>query len=340
MASGAALAAIAYRARRSRPAEDLRGRSVLVTGGSRGLGLLLARGFGAAGCRVVVCARDAEEVQGALEDLRARGVETRGEVCDLRDRKETTAMVERAVAHFGGLDIVVNNAGEIQVAPVEATPREAFESAMGTMFWGAVDVAEAALPTLRERRGTLVNITSVGGKVSSPHLLPYSCAKFAQTALSEGLDAELAKNGVHVLTVVPGLMRTGSHRRAVFAGAPEREYTWFALGASLPFISMDAERAAARIVEAVRRRQHHLVLHPLTRAAMVAHGTFPRATLWGLRTMNRILPESAGEPATPGPEASARADNAVLRFLTRLNDKAGRRFNQIPPREQEHATRT
>ncbi|MBB4932708.1 NAD(P)-dependent dehydrogenase (short-subunit alcohol dehydrogenase family) [Lipingzhangella halophila] len=328
--AGAALATAAYRARKRRPVADLRGRTVLVTGGSRGLGLLLARGFGAAGCRVVICARDDDELQRALKDLSARDIDAHGLVCDLRDPAETATMVERA-SGSGGLDIVVNNAGEIQVAPVDATTRGAFESAMGAMFWGPRDVADAALPHLRERGGTLVNITSIGGKVSPPHLLPYSCAKFAQVALSEGLDAELSKSGVRVLTVVPGLMRTGSHRRAVFSGAPAREYTWFALGASLPLVSMSGERAASRIVEAVRCRQRYLVLHPLTRAAMATHGAFPRLTLMGLRTMNRVLPESAGEPATSGLDASARADNALLRALTRLNDRASERLNQFVP---------
>lgn len=94
------------------------------------------------------------------------------------------------------------------------------------------------------RRGRIVNITSIGGKVGMPHLLPYTCAKFATVGLSEGLRAELGREGIRVTTIVPGLMRTGSHLKAMFRGQHEQEFTWFSLGASLPLVSMGAERAA------------------------------------------------------------------------------------------------
>ncbi|GAA3751711.1 SDR family NAD(P)-dependent oxidoreductase [Spinactinospora alkalitolerans] len=326
----AAAAAAAWRA--ARPAADLTGKGVLVTGASRGLGLLLARGFGACGARVVICARDRAELDRAVEDLGARGVDAHALVCDLRDPGETTAMMTAATAHLGRLDIVVNNAGIIQVGPLGALMRTDFEEAMDIMFWAPMRVIEAALPQLRENGGHLVNITSVGGKISVPHLLPYSCAKFAAVALSEGLDASLAGEGVRVTTVVPGLMRTGSHRRAFFAGVPAREYAWFsALGAGPPPISMDAERAAARIVHAVRTGRSYLVLTPPARVAILVHGACPQVTQWGLRMMNRVLPASGEERPTSGLDASRRADNAFLRTLTRLGDDASRRFNQLSP---------
>src|SRR5215470_1439142 len=96
-----------------------------------------------------------------------------------------------------------------------------------------------ASASLTARGGGLpigVNITSIGGVVSVPHLLPYTCAKFAAVGLSEGLRAELGQEGIHVTTVVPGLMRTGSYVQAHFQGQQEREFTWFALGATLPLL--------------------------------------------------------------------------------------------------------
>ncbi|GAB3212676.1 SDR family NAD(P)-dependent oxidoreductase [Marinactinospora thermotolerans] len=315
--------------RLARRPQDLRGRTALVTGGSRGLGLLLARELGAQGCRVLICARATDELDRAVADLRGRGVEAHALTCDLREKEAVARLTQEIETRFGGLDILVNNAGIIQVAPFEAMTRDDFVEAMELMFWAPLRLTRAVLPMLRRRRGHVLNITSIGGKLSIPHLMPYSCAKFAQVALSEGLDAELAVEGVHVTTVVPGLMRTGSHRRALFAGAPEREYTWFSLLAGLPVVSMDAERAARRMVQAMRIGRHHLVLTPMARAAVLLHGAWPGFTQWSLRTMNRVLPTSTDEEARSGLEAGEHA-GSVVRGLTALNEEAGRRFNQFP----------
>src|SRR5213078_5332449 len=123
---------------------------------------------------------------------------------------------------------------------------------MAVIFWGTLYPTLAVLPQMLERRsGRIVNITSIGGKVSVPHLLPYNCAKFAALGFSEGLRAELAKDGVSVATVIPGLMRTGSVVSAEFKGRTEAEFTWFSALARSPLTSMDVRRAARRILAAM-----------------------------------------------------------------------------------------
>ena len=152
-------------------------------------------------------------------------------------------MMDEATRHSGFIDILVNNAGVMAVGPLESQTIEDFQQAMDTMFWGPVRSTLATLPAMIQRRhGRIVNISSIGGKVSIPHLLPYSCAKFAVTGFSEGLHAEVKKYGVHVLTVVPGLMRTGSHLNAEFRGKHEQEYGWFALSGTNPLTSISAQR--------------------------------------------------------------------------------------------------
>src|SRR5204863_2590958 len=117
------------------------------------------------------------------------------------------------------------------------------------------------MPDMRARReGRIVNISSIGGKVSVPHLLPYSASKFALVGLSEGLRAELAKDGIVVTTVCPGLMRTGSPRNAQFKGQHRAEYAWFTLSDSMPFFSQSAERAARQILSACRHGEAEVVL--------------------------------------------------------------------------------
>jgi short-subunit dehydrogenase len=211
---------------------------------------------------------------------------------------------------------------------------EDFEEAMGIMFWGALYPTLAVLPQmLRRKSGRIVNITSVGGKVSAPHLLPYGCAKFAHVALSEGLRAELASQGISVITVTPGMMRTGSYQNAFFKGRQEREFTWFALGSSLPGISMDAERAARRIVRATKRGEPELILTVAANALARYHGLFPAATTRLLAVANRMVlpsPEEGDTARARGQEIDRRLDSSLLDTITAWGISAARRFHEYP----------
>jgi NAD(P)-dependent dehydrogenase (short-subunit alcohol dehydrogenase family) len=311
---------------------ELSGRVALVTGASRGLGFLLARELAAQGCRVAICARDPEELGRARAALEREGARVLAVPCDVADRVQVERLVADTVARFGSLDVLVTNAGVIQAGPLGTMGVEDFEDALAVMFWGVVLPTLAALPHLRAGRGRIVTITSIGGKIASPHLLPYDCAKFAAVGFSEGIGAELAREGIRVTTVVPGLMRTGSPRNAYFKGRTDREYTWFTLADSIPGISIDAERAARRIVAAARRGRAELVL---TLPAMVAtrvHGVLPGTTTRVLGLVNRVLPRggAAGQPAEAGSAVDARLGSRAFRLLTGLTRGAARRFGQVP----------
>jgi NAD(P)-dependent dehydrogenase (short-subunit alcohol dehydrogenase family) len=306
----------------------LRGRVVLITGGSRGLGLLLAREFVREGCPVVICARDEQELDRARRDLERRGGVVMARRCDVADRDQVEAMVNEALARFGRIDIVVNNAAIIQVGPFESMTLADFGRAMAVDFWGPFNVIWSVIPHMRARgEGRIVNITSIGGKVAVPHLLPYDCAKSALVALSEGLHAELAKDGIRVCTVVPGLMRTGSPVNALFKGNAEREFEWFSLGDSLAVSSMSATRAARRIVNAARYGEGEVVIGWQAKTVRWVHGVFPNLFLRLARMVNRLLPES-----TPGQYRGYRgmdlATPAVPSQLTRNMNSAARRLNQ------------
>lgn len=310
---------------------DLDGQVALVTGASRGLGFLLARELARQGCRLVVCARDGAALARAAEELRQGGAEVEAVTCDVADREQVEGMVGQAEERFGAVDVLVNNAGVIQVGPVATMRVEDFEQALGVMLWGTVHPTLAVLPRMLERRaGRIVNITSIGGSLSAPHLLPYCTAKFAAVGFSEGLRAELAGSGVHVTTVLPGLMRTGSHLNAHFKGQQQREFTWFALASSLPLLSVDAERAAARIVDAARRGKAELILTPQAQLAARGHGVLPGLAVRTLSVVNRVLPgtDGAGPEARRGMEVAP--DSAWFDRATRLGLDAARRFHQLP----------
>lgn len=275
---------------------DLHGKVVMITGGSRGLGLALARELARAGCNLVITARDSEELERARQDVEAIGANVMAEPCDVADRDQVHNLVTRANERVGRIDVLINNAGAIAVGPLESTEIEDFEHAMNVMFWGMLYPTFEVMPAMRARgSGHIVNITSIGGKLSVPHLMPYSSAKFAAVGFSEGLHAEMAADGVHVITVVPGLMRTGSHTNAEFSGQPRKEFTWFSLAASLPITSMSAEGAARRIVKAIERGETEVVLTWQASLGMRLHGVMPGLMTDWFALINRLLPSAGGD---------------------------------------------
>jgi len=306
---------------------DLDGRVVLITGGSRGLGLALAREFSTRGCRLAICARSEEELEAARRDLSATGVDVLTVVCDVSDPNQVDRLVEATLQHYGRIDVLINNAGVIQVGPVGAMTLQDFRTAMDVMFWGGVYTTFAALPQMLERgEGRVVNITSIGAKVSVPHLTPYSCAKFASAAFSEGMRAELQGTGVKVVTIAPGLMRTGSHLNAIFKGAEQNEAAWFSLSASLPGISMGAKRAAKQIVSATVTGRAERILTTQANLLATFHGLFPGATADILGLINRALPH--GSQKTARGADSPVLQKPLLRALTTLGRKAAEEFLQ------------
>ena len=192
---------------------DFDGKTVVITGGSRGLGLVLARQFAAEGARVAICARDGVELERARKDLTERGAEVLAAVCDVREKDQVESFIENVRNKFGQIDVLVNNAGVIQVGPLEVQTQEDFEDAMKVHFWGPFYTMQAVIPEMRERGdGKIVNISSIGGKMSVPHLAPYSASKFALVGLSGAMNVELKKDGISVTTVCPRFDADGQSR--------------------------------------------------------------------------------------------------------------------------------
>lgn len=332
LAAGIGVALLAREILRRRTVMDLAGQVVLITGGSRGLGLALAEEFVAQGALPVVCARNADDLEDARQRLLRQGAaDVLAVPCDVRDREQVEQLVAAALRHFGRLDIVVNNAGTIVVGPLESQALADFEDTMATMFWGAVYPTLAALPHMRRQgSGRIVNITSIGGKVSVPHLLSYSAAKFAAVGFSEGLRAEVAKDGIDVLTVVPGLMRTGSHVNAIFKGQHEREYTWFGLGASMPLLTIEASEAARQIVAAIKRGDAEVTLGLPAQLLSMFHGLFPGVTSDIMALVNRLLPAPGGDDTER--HLGRDSETAVTEsFLTTLGQRAAEKYQPDEP---------
>ena len=284
----------------SLPPRITAGQVVLITGGSRGLGLALAHRFGQAGCKLVLAARDEDELELARDGLlRDRAVLQEDDIllvgCDLTDESQISGLIASAINTFGRLDVLVNNAGIIEVGPAEDQPLAAYDRAMATNFFAALHTIYAALPYMLERKDSngaaIVNICSIGGKIPVPHMLPYVAAKFALTGFSEGLHAELRHKGVRVTTVCPGLLRSGGENHAKFVGNVAAEKKWFDFSARTPGIAADVHHAANRIFDAANAGRAEITITPQAWLAARVFGIAPETSQYLASLANRyVLP--------------------------------------------------
>jgi len=321
------------RAYRTLRAPSLKDKVVLVTGGSRGLGLVLCRELAREGAHLAICARDADELKRAFEELREKAPRVLALRCDVTDPEHVADVVRTVEERWGRIDVLINNAGTICVGPEETMTLDDYRSAMDTNFWGPLYMIRAVLPGMRQRgSGRIVNVTSIGGKISVPHLVPYSASKFALVGLSEGLRAELAKDGIVVTTICPGLMRTGSPRNAFFKGQHRAEYAWFSISDSLPLLTLSAEEAARRIIAACKRGEGEVVLSLPAKLAVLVHGLFPGLTADVLGLVNQMLPAPGGvrTQAVPGKDSTSSVSPS---WLTALTEQAAEENNEIAPEE-------
>jgi short-subunit dehydrogenase len=311
---------------------SLRGKNVLLTGGGRGLGLEIARVLAHRGANVALVARDPDELARALRELRTLtpGARIIGVPCDLSDGERINVMLDEVRDDLGPIDVLINNAGSIQVGPLDAMTLADFDAAMQLHCYAPLRTMLGVRSDMRARGGgRIANVSSIGGVVSVPHLLPYSVSKFALTGLSEGMHAELARDNIIVSTIVPGLMRTGSPRNATFKGNHEREYAWFAVSDSLPGLSMSAARAARRIVRAVEHGEAHVVLGLPAHIAALAHGLFPGAVLRSLSAVNALLPSSDRSATAREPRLGHESESALApSLLTFPSELAATRNNE------------
>ncbi|HXW04111.1 MAG TPA: SDR family oxidoreductase [Vicinamibacterales bacterium] len=331
LAAGMAAVAMGRQAARSRRRIDFEGRTVVISGGSRGLGLVMARRLAAEGARVCLLARDQAELDRAQAELARIG---RGEAmavaCDVRRRDEVRAAVSRVLERWHAVDVLINNAGVIQVGPLEHMSQEDFDNAMATHFAGPLFLMQEVLPSMRRRQfGRIVNVSSIGGRLAVPHLAPYCASKFALAGLSDAVRAELDRYGIRVTSVSPGLMRTGSPRNAQFKGQHEAEYAWFAISDSLPGLTTSAEQAARQILEACRYGDPELTITLVTKLAILANAIAPawvaQATMLGAR----LLPGPAG----PNGDQLKRGHESESRWApslaTALSERAAMANNEV-----------
>lgn len=273
----------------------------LITGGSRGLGLQIARELCNRGAKVCLLARDADELANAKNDLARFKTEVLTIECDLLESAQIQSAVQQALQHFRKIDILINNAGIIEVGPIAHSQLKDFDRNIRLHFWAPYVLYWLVTPQMRARGGGhIVNISSIGGRVAVLHMAAYSASKFALSGFSDAVRSELACDKIYVTTVTPGLMRTGSDVHANFKGDHAAEYKWFRWALKIPFASISVERAARKIVNACRRGQPALVMPFTTHLLIVANALFPNLSARAMKSLNRCLP---GQVSQDGNEA-------------------------------------
>jgi NAD(P)-dependent dehydrogenase (short-subunit alcohol dehydrogenase family) len=309
-----------------RNAYHFAGKVVLITGGSRGLGLVLARQLAAEGARLAICARNLGELEAAQQQLEQSGAEVYAQVCNLRIEQDLKHMVRQVEEHYGRVDVLINNAGVIQVGPLENMSVDDFRESLDIHYWAPLHTMMAVVPGMKERReGRIVNIASVGGKVSLPHLVPYSGSKFGLVGLSQGFQTELKQYNIHVSTINPGLMRTGSPTHAIMKGQHEKEYAWFTVTDVIPLISMDVEVAARKIINACRYGVPERTLTVAAKVAVMLHGIAPSLMADYFDLINSFLPKPGSDVPREGKDSDS---SLVPEWARKVNEEAAQANNE------------
>lgn len=293
-----------------RSSTPFRSQKILITGGSRGLGLALAKDLVKQGAHVALMARDAQELERARQMLLAldRDADVMICPCDVTVHAQVDACLKDIFSTWNKLDVVINNAGAILVGPFDSMNENDFRAQMEVHLFAIIHMVKQVLPEFRKQGvGKFINICSMGGRVAVPHMLPYDASKFALAGFSQGLAAELSKENITVTTVYPALMKTGSPIQAVFKGDAAKEFDWFATADYFPGLTQSAQSAAKNILYAASRDRTEVVLSTLGSLRLLGQVVAPELMHWTMATLNKFMPESTNDIYKTGAQVAEKA---------------------------------
>ncbi len=252
----------------------------LVTGGSSGLGRVIAEAFVEAGANVVVAGLEAEAVNVAAEELGQRGADVLGVHADVTRQEQVDELFAQAIDRFGRLDVLVNNAGRSMRAKLLDTTPEQFRELMELNLIALVRCTRAAVPHLLERRGHVVNIGSLASKSAARWVGAYPATKFAAAAYSQQLRLELGPEGLHVLLVCPGPVSRDDPRLYPLEGSEDVPEQARGPGAGVRVGAISPQKLAGGILGACRRRRPELVVPGRARLLFAAAQLWPALGDW------------------------------------------------------------
>ncbi len=257
---------------------DLSGKVVVVTGASMGIGEAISEIFADHGASVVMLSRDAGRVEAARGRV-GHGERTLAMACDVRHREEVDRAIGLTLHHFQRIDIWVNNAGHGLLDSVALMEMAACREMFDTNFFGAVMAMQAVIPVMRQQgEGSIINISSVAGHIPLPFHAAYSATKFALNAIGKAAGVELKKDGIHVLTICPGYVRTGFGENAVRGNELKRVRPGSVRG-------ITAERVARATLRGYLKRKREVIVPWAMYVPQKLYQLFPGLVEWAMGRM-------------------------------------------------------
>jgi NAD(P)-dependent dehydrogenase (short-subunit alcohol dehydrogenase family) len=256
----------------------LKGSTVIVTGASSGIGRETARRFAQAGSNVVLASRNGKALEALARELEPLPGGRLVVPTDIADREAVKAMVERTLREFGSIEVLVNNAGLGLNAPIADGTLENIRYIFEVNLFGAIHCIQAVTPHMKERRrGTIVNVSSVMGRLAGPYNGAYSAAKAALNALTDAMRQELEPYGIGVTVIYPGYTITGFHPNSLSeVKMPPQSRLVRGVG---------PEAVAQTIVQAVRKGRREAYVTLGDAAAVMIKNLSPRLVEWGMRRL-------------------------------------------------------
>jgi short-subunit dehydrogenase len=257
---------------------ELAGKIVVVTGASMGIGEAIAKLFGDRGATLVMLSRDAGRVEAARARL-GYGERTLAMACDVRHREEIDRAIGLTLHHYQRIDVWVNNAGHGLLDSVAQMDMAACREMFDTNFFGAVMGLQAVVPIMRQQGGgTIINISSVAGHIPLPFHAAYSATKFAMNAIGKAAGVELKKDGIHVLTVCPGYVRTAFGENVVLGKERKKVRPDSVRGIS-------AERVARATLEGYLKQKREVIVPWTMYVPQKIYQLFPGLVEWIMARM-------------------------------------------------------
>jgi short-subunit dehydrogenase len=257
---------------------ELTGEIAVVTGASMGIGEAIAKIFADHGASVVMLSRDASRVEAARGRV-GHGERTLALSCDVRHREEIDRVIGLTLHHFQRIDVWVNNAGHGLLDSVAQMEMAACREMFDTNLFGAVAAMQAVIPPMRQQGGgTIINISSVAGHIPLPFHAAYSATKFALNAMGKAAGVELKKDGIHVLTVCPGYVRTGFSENAVRGSELKRVRPGSVRG-------ITAERVAQATLRGYLKQKKEVIVPWTMYVPQKIYQIFPRVVEWAMGRM-------------------------------------------------------
>jgi short-subunit dehydrogenase len=257
--------------------------TVLITGASQGIGKATALLFANKGYDLVLTARHSDRLTVVAQEIQKLDRQALVIPTDVRDPDQVKNSIDKALEQYGAIDVLVNNAGIYVSGPVESFSLEEWHHAIDTNLCGYVHTIHAVLPHMLARsKGAIVNVSSIGGKVPIPYLVPYTATKFGVTGMTAAMHAELKPKGIHVCGIYPNLIKTSFTERAIFTGYDEadarsrRQQIEEIL--HTPFVEKPEDVAKA-IWEGVQHQKAEVVVGSAN-FAQTAYNFFPGVVQW------------------------------------------------------------